>query len=89
MTFIGSPTRLNVRRIWVIQENLLSGKGPLDGHAGNRPESPTIDGKADKMIAGRQYGHSATIRTIDQSGQRRRPRPISILFRDGSYPVLA
>ena len=25
------------------------------------------------LIAGRQYGHSATVRTLDQRGQRRRP----------------
>jgi hypothetical protein len=29
------------------------GKGPLDGHASNHPEFPTMDGKADNMIAGR------------------------------------
>jgi hypothetical protein len=49
-----------------VSEKCLSGKGPLDGHASNRPEFSTMDGMADRMIAGRQYGHSASVRTLDQ-----------------------
>jgi hypothetical protein len=44
---------------------------------------------ADKMIVGRKYGHWASVRMLDQRGQRRRLGPISILFHDGSCPVLA
>ena len=72
-----------------VSEKCLSGKGPLDGHASNRPEFLTMDGKADKMIAGRQYGHSASVRALDQRDQRRRPGPISIILHEGSCPVLA
>jgi hypothetical protein len=32
-----------------------------------------MDGKADKKIAGRQYGHSATVRALDCSANNRRP----------------
>jgi hypothetical protein len=31
-----------------VSEKCLSGKGPFDGHASNRPESLTMDGKEDK-----------------------------------------
>ena len=36
-----------------------------------------MEGKTDKMIAGRQYGHSATVRALDQRGERHHPGPIS------------
>src|SRR4029077_19906370 len=49
-----------------VSEKCLSGKGPFDGHASKRPEFPTMDGKVDRMIAGRQYGHSASVKTPDQ-----------------------
>ena len=42
----------------------MFGKRSLDGHASNRPEFPTMDGKADKKIVGQQYGHSATVRAL-------------------------
>jgi hypothetical protein len=47
------PQKVYQSKLSIAADFSMSSKGPVDGHT--RPASPTIDGKANKMIAGRQY----------------------------------